>query len=61
MNRADDALFAAASDSARAQGWRAAHRAHESARIRLLDARGRTGEAAALRARLQALYGTTAP
>lgn len=60
-DRADDTLFAAVSDAARAQGWRAAHRAHESARIRLLDAQGRTAAAAALRARLQALYGTTAP
>ena len=59
--RANEALLAASSDSARQQGWRAAHRAHEEARARQLEALGRTVEAAAAHARLRALYDPLKP
>ena len=41
---------------ARTQGWRAAHRTYEEARARMLDAAGQADEAAAVRARLRALF-----
>ena len=57
--RADDQVLMISASLARAQGWRTTHRAHEEARAAWLEGHGRSAEAAALRARLRALFDTT--
>lgn len=59
--QAGQAVFAVSSAAARERGWRAAHRAHEEARARALEAEGRAVDAKDARVRLEALYGVPLP
>lgn len=54
--RLEATALADSAQVARAQGWRAAHLAYEEARAQMLESTGQQTEAAAVRARLRALF-----
>lgn len=54
--RLEATALAESAQVARTQGWRAAHRTYEEARAQMLESAGQGGEAAAVRARLRALF-----